>query len=59
MRTGRLRNMAASDSHPNAGNSPDANRYRPEAIEAGWQRSWQEQGLHRTPEPSDDGEAQR
>jgi len=28
----------------------DPSRYQPQAIEAGWQRAWQEQGLHDTPE---------
>jgi leucyl-tRNA synthetase len=28
----------------------DTSRYQPQAIEASWQRAWQEQGLHDTPE---------
>mgnify|MGYP006277057979 CR=1 FL=1 len=28
----------------------DSSRYQPQAIESGWQRAWQENGLHATPE---------
>ncbi len=55
MRTGRPRNMAESDTRSSTGASPDSSRYHPDAIEADWQRRWQEQGLHQTPEPGDGG----
>jgi len=34
----------------------ESSRYQPQAIETGWQRAWQENGLHDTPElkPGDD-----
>ncbi|EAQ74534.1 MULTISPECIES: leucine--tRNA ligase [unclassified Synechococcus] len=48
--------MAESDTRSSTGISPDSSRYRPDAIEAGWQRHWLEQGLHRTPEPGDGGD---
>ncbi len=34
----------------------ESSRYQPQAIETGWQRAWQENGLHATPElkPGDD-----
>jgi leucyl-tRNA synthetase len=48
--------MAVSVSQPSAGSSPEGSRYRPEAIEAGWQRRWEEQGLHRTPDAGEAGD---
>ncbi|MEA5400613.1 leucine--tRNA ligase [Synechococcus sp. BA-124 BA4] len=48
--------MAESDHRSSPGISTDSSRYRPDAIETVWQRRWQEQGLHRTPEPGDGGE---
>ncbi len=48
--------MAESDQRSSPATSTDSSRYRPDAIEAGWQRRWQEQGLHRTPKPGDSGD---
>ena len=28
----------------------ESSRYQPQAIEAGWQRAWNDAGLHATPE---------
>jgi leucyl-tRNA synthetase len=46
--------MAVSEIRSAAGSSADSNRYAPAAIEARWQKQWQEDRLDATPEPGPD-----